>query len=253
MTDSTLLDTGTRYADASDVERYIRNKTFDGSSDPTQTEVEDMLLEASDEVDRRTNRAWRLREMTDSEREVRFGHDVKSAQRRRRRHSSRHGFVRPLERWGAVNLKHPHVTSIDSLTVLLPRGSNDITANEGRNSDWWCNYANGTLHLDVSVFMVGPIYGAGVLNPARVRVSYKYGRDQNATGQDSTSAVSADVPDDVRRATAMLVAADLMDTDQYGSLLASGPEDVPSQSTAAQRLRDRADAALGRWRHRKVV
>lgn len=248
-----VLDEGTRYAEASDVARYVRNKTFDGSSDPTQTEVEQMLLEASDEVDRRTNRAWRLREVTGADRKVEFSHDVESAHRRRRRTSSRHGFVRPIERWGVVNLKHAGIASIESLTVLRPEDSEDITANEGRDSDWWLDYSNGTLHVDVNQFTVGPIYGAGVIQPARVRVSYRYGNDQNATGQDTTSAVSEDVPPAIRRATAKLVAAELLETDQYGSVVASGPENVPSQTAASERLRSDADEAIGRWRHLKVM
>ncbi|AGM11806.1 hypothetical protein M201_gp35 [Haloarcula californiae tailed virus 2] len=245
-----LLDTGVRYAEPTDVERWIRNKSFDANSDPTETQVQQMILEASDEIDKRARRAWRLRERSDLVRLVEWPREVESAFSRRRRRSSRHGFVEPIDKWGTANLDRARVTSIESLEALLPESTEDITANEGRDGDWWVDYRTGTLHIDADVFMVGPIRGSGLIDPARVRVTFRHGEDEQ--GGTDTEALSQSVPPSIRRATAKLVAADLLDTDQYGSMVASGPEDVPSQGSAASRLREQAYQQVDEYRIKKV-
>lgn len=246
-----LLDTGVRYAEPSDVERFVRNKTFDANSDPTQSQVQQMLLEASDDVDKRARRAWRLRERADLIRNVEFSRDIEAAHQRRRRRTSRHGFVRPLDKWGLVNLDRARVTSIESLTLLLPESTEDITANEGRDSDWWLDAREGTLYVAAENFMVGPLRGSGLIEPARVQVTFRYGEDEQSGA--NTEALSTSVPPRIQRATAKLVAADLLDSDQYGSVVASGPENVPDQSTAASRLREQAHEAIDSYRIAKVM
>jgi hypothetical protein len=245
-----LLDTGVRYADPADVERFVRNKSFDATSDPTKGEVQEMLLEASDEIDKRARRAWRLRERDGLVRSVEWPREVERAYQRRRRRSSRHGFVDPIDKWGVVSLDRARITSITSLTALLPESSSDITGNEGRNADWWVDERAGTLYVDANVFMVGPTRGSGLISPARVDVTFRYGVDEQ--GGSSTEAVSQSVPPGIRRAAAKLVAADLLDSDQYGSVVASGPENVPDQSTAAARLREQAYEQVDSYRIRKV-
>lgn len=246
-----LLDTGVRYAEPSDVERFVRNKSFDANSDPTQSQVEQIILEASDEVDKRARRAWRLRERSGLVRTVEFSGEIESAYQRKHRRSSRHGFVKPLDKWGVVNLDRARVTSIESLKVLLPESTEDITANEGRNADWWLDERAGTLYVDAENFQVGPLRGSGMVKPARVEVTYRYGEDEQ--GGTNTSALSQSVPAAVRRATAKLTAADLLDTDQYGSMVASGPENVPDQSSAATRLREQALDQVDSYRIKKVM
>lgn len=253
MPDNELLDEGVRYAEASDVARYVRNKEFDSSSDPTQAEVEQLLLEISEDVDKRTRRAWRLREVNGLHRTLDFDQSVESPHRRRRRVNSRHGFVRPIRRWGIANLPHPRIVSVESLEVLMPESAEDITSEQGRDGHWWLDNRSGTLRVDLDQVTVGPIHGNGIIQPAKVRVTYRYGRDENAEGQDTTEAVSSSVPGDVRRATAKLAAAELLDTDQYGSVVASGPENVPNQSAAAERLRASAEETIQGYSHKKVL
>ena len=248
---SILLDTGVRYAEPQDVERYIRNKDFDSDSDPTRETVEQMILEASGEVDRRARRAWRLRQEQGQVLRVEWPRDISASHRRRRRKASRHGFVRPINRWGIVNLVRSRVVEIERLEVLLPRTSEDITAEEGRDGKYWVDERSGTLHIAAENFTTGPLRGSGLIKPAQVEVDFTFGVDEQ--GGSDTEAVSESVPDAIRRATAKLVAAELLDTDQYGSLVASGPENVPDQSAAATRLREDAEAAIDRWRIKKVM
>lgn len=245
-----LLDTGVRYAEPADVERYIRNKDFSGSSDPTQNTVEQMLLEASDIVDREARRAWRLRERDGLVRKVDFSHEIEAAYQRRYRRARRSGFVQPLNKWGVANLDRARITSIESLRLLKPESSEDITADEGRDSKWWLDERAGTLFIAADEFRVGPLRGSGLLQDPRVEVTYRYGEDEQ--GGTDTEAVSTSVPARIRQATAKLCAADLLDTDQYGAMVASGPEDVPSQNTAAQRLREQAHEDIRNYRIKKV-
>lgn len=228
----------------------MRNKSFDASSDPTESQVQQMILEASDEIDKRARRAWRLRERSGLVRTVEWPREVERAFSRRRRRSSRHGFVEPIDKWGIVNLDRARVTSIESLEVLLPESTEDILANEGRDGDWWLDERQGSLYIDADVFMVGPIRGSGLIDPAKVELTFRFGTDEQ-NGSD-TEALSQSVPASIRRATAKLVAADLLDTDQYGSMVASGPEDVPSQGTAAARLREQAYESVDEYRIKKV-
>lgn len=246
-----LLDTGVRYAEPSDVERFVRNKEFSASGDPTQDEVQEMLLQASDDVDKRARRAWRLRERTGLVRQVEWPREVEAAYTRRRRRTSRQGFVKPLNKWGVVNLDRARATSIESLVALLPEDENDITANEGRDGDWWLDERQGTLYIAAENFTVGPTRGSGLIKPARVEITFRFGVDEQ--GGTDTEAVSDSVPPRIRRATAKLVAADLLDSDQYGSMVASGPENVPDQSTAASRLREQAYEAIDSYRIAKVL
>ena len=248
---SILLDTAVRYAETGDVERYIRNKSFDADSDPTEQQVEQMILEACDEVDRRARRAWRLREERGQVLRVEWPRDIEAAHRRRRRRSTSHGFVRPIDKWGIVNLSHARVTSIENLEVLLPESTEDITEQEGRDGKYWVDKRQGAVHIAAKNFTTGPLRGSGLIKPAKVRVDFRYGVDEQ--GGTDTEAVSESVPPAIRRATAKLVAAELLDTDQYGSLVASGPENVPDQSAAATRLREDAEDAIDRWRIKKVM
>jgi len=246
-----LLDTGVRYAEPSDVERFIRNKSFDASSDPAAEEVKQLLLEASDDVDKRARRAWRLRERSGLVRSVEFGHAIESVFKRRRRRTSRHGFVKPVNQWGTVNLDRARVTSIERVEALLPDTTKDLTPEKGRDGAWWVDERQGTLYVNANEFAVGPLRGSGLVKPAKVEVTYRYGVDEQ--GGTSTEAVSESVPDRIKKATSKLVAAELLETDQYGSIVPSGPEDVPSQSSAAERLRAQAEDAIDSYRIKKVM
>ena len=248
---NTILDTGVRYAEPADVSRYIRNKDFSSSSDPTETAVRQILLEVSDQVDKHTNRAWRLRRAEGLYRTVQWPREIEAAFKRRRRRTSRHGFVQPIDKWGLVNLHHTRIHEITNLTALLPEDSVDLTPERGRDGDWWLDSRQGTLYVDASAFMVGPLRGSGLIDPARVEVDYEYGEDEQ--GGTDTEAVSQSVLPSVRRATAKLAAAELLETDQYGSLVASGPENVPDQTQAAQRLREQALDTLDKHRIGKVM
>lgn len=238
--ETTLVDE-VRYAEPSDVSVYKRNKTFDAESDPTATEVETLLFQASERIDRKTGRAWRTRKAVDLELPVEFSRDQRGIHYRTRHRGAhyhhRSGVYRNARRRRALVML-PHIelqewdTAQDSVTILRRDTTEDITADEGRGEDgkYVVDEKGGMLHIDHREFTTGPLHGGELDQPARVRVSYRYGNDE------SGNTVSQSAPADITEACAKMVAADLMRTDQYGSIITSGPENVPNQTTAASAM-----------------
>jgi hypothetical protein len=253
-----LVDQDVQYCTTGDVERYVRNKSFDATSDPTAAQVREIILGTSEAVDDETRRAWRTRKVTARELAVAMDHSVESAFERQRRQRSDHGFLTPIRHWVQVFLPHQHVTALDAgqgdeLAVLTPTSVEDITADGGTratDSEWYLDERTGVLHIDPANFRAGPVRGAGMIRDPRVRVTYRYGLTSADTDADN---VPDDLPRAVRQATAKLVAADLIDSDTYGAVLASGPENTPDQTTAAERFRTQAWDALARYRDAKVI
>lgn len=263
--ESTLVDE-VRYAEASDVDVYIRNKDIDANSDPTKSEVEDLLLKASNRIDRMTGRAWRTRQVSNVELKAKFTREQRGLRYRQRGHSSTfHGGAVPRRdhRRRRVTVFLPHIEirswdtaaspSGDSLEILEDDGVTDISANEGRgdDKDFVLDEKAGILRIDFSQFTAGPLESRGrVREPALVRVTYRYGNDESSP---STTGLSDSVPPDIKEACAKMVAADLLRTDQYGSLVVSGPEDVPNQTDAASAMWSGAMDIIGRYERRQIV
>lgn len=253
-----LVDDSVQYCSAGDVERYIRNKSFDATSDPTLSQVQEMILGASEDVDDYTRRAWRTRKVADRELPVEMGHRLKSDFQRKRRATTSRGFLRPVERWVEVYLPHQHLQPInsgqgDAVIVLEPEGTKDITADGGartEDDEWYLDARKGILYIDATNYRVGPVRGSGMIQNPQVRVSYRYGQTSSDSDTDN---VPDDLPRAVRTATAKIVAADLINSDTYGAALASGPENTPDQTTAAERLRTQAFESLDSYRDSRVM
>lgn len=257
--ESELLDTGVAYCDAGDIFGvYIRNMSsgdLSSTSTPTQTQVDDLIDRMSERVDRSTGRAWRDRKVDALEVPVEFDHVQKHARHRRRRRRGTGGRTQlRVNIRGFVDLPHFHIKALDSgqgdkLEVLEPRNASDITANEGRDTgDFVLDERKGILRPEIDLFTaVGTRIHGPILENAKIRITYRYG-NTNATTDSDGDGISDTVPPDVRDATAMLVAAKLIETDQYGSLLPANTGDSPDLSEAADRLRSSADDTLASYR-----
>ena len=239
-----LVDTDVAYADLEDVEDHYKAVTFDNQSDPTGERVQELLYDASERIDNYTNRAWRERRVVDRELRVQLSRVQEQAIERRR---NLHRVLPQTDQWGTVTLPHPKVREWDpqedSLEVLLPRSIKDITDNEGReDGDFILDYQKGVLRVHMSLFRRGPLRkrGTGLVERPRVRISYRYGHSDES------------IPGDIRRATALLVAAQLIDSDQYGTLVPGG-DDATDQQAAADRYHDRAWDTIRRYRYTRLV
>ena len=246
MANSILLDTDVWYGEVEEVETWIRNKDFSTSTDVTTEDVESKLRKVSEKIDRLTGRAWRERRMSATRRPSVSAQQRRWYERGRRGRSSglggRSAVRGAVDPWSMANLPTKWVREIDAaeddeVVVLLPRSENDITEEEGRSEgSYHLDLDPGRLYVHVGEFRAGPIRGGGLVPNPKVRVSYRYGREE--------------IPEDIHEAAEKWVAADLINTDSYGAVLGAGPDNVPDMTTGASELfadaRDIINRAAGK-------
>jgi len=267
----TLLVDEVPYAAPRDVLTYVRNRdAFDteaNGGDPAVEEVHSLLLDRSEFVDNRTNRAWRTRKVEDQTLDIKLSHTQKHPRHRRRARTASGSGRRQLrdptrqpEPFADVQFPHLNVRTDakdglnaaagDLVEVVAGRTREDVTDDAGLESGaYYLQASRGRLKLDLSAVTVTGVsaYGRLVSENATVRATYRYGTDEAtaAAGYDETAnddaeatdyARTQETPEDVRRAVAKLVAADLFQTDQYGNLLpATGEEESPDEAATALR------------------
>lgn len=267
MLNSQIVD-DVRYAEVSDVSVYIRNKTFDSNSDPTKTQVQRLIEMATDLADNRMWRAWRTRQVQGLEKEVETSHEQEPDEwrilsgRGATRLSSRGtaALMHAERRRAVLFLPHRQLrdwdTAQDQLEILKSDSVDDITSKEGRDVDggYVVNERNGIIRIDLSNFIEGPLRRGTLEEPPLVRVTYRYGNDESANDPaNGGDGVSDSVPAEVQMAVAKMVAADIIHTDQMGSVITSGPENVPDQSTAAGKLWSGAMNTIEKYARRPIL
>lgn len=263
---STVVDE-VPYATPDDIlNRYIRNR--DEFTDPGEETVYSMLLDRSDFIDDRTGKAWRRRRVEhDTTPEVKFSPNQKSPRKRRRGRMERGGGRRRLspqrqiDPWVDAQLPVLNVQDIEKLQVVRGRNTEDITdegpsdISDGPEPDnfWWIQADRGRLKIDLRKFVRGErsISGRLVVEDVAVIVSYVYGFDEsdNVTEDGSMNDPSDSVPGSLSDACSKLVAADIAETDQYGSLFRESSGDVELSDTAAN-LRQEAMKEIREHRRR---
>lgn len=259
-----LIDTDVVYATGQDVFTHIRNKAWSDLADEpdpnaspgtntslTKSEVRDLIARFSDKVDFRTKRAWRRRRVTDYEVRVKFRHQEKRGRLRRRTRRGAGGIVTNAGRRGMGDLPHIHVVGIDAaegdkVEVLNPREAVDITDKQGRGEGVYVvDERKGIIRPNVSVFV--PVgrrrAGSRDIENARLRVSYRFGKDPVPETIDGVQ-VSTAVPGGIRDAVALLVAARLIGSDQYGELVPTSGGDSPSLAEAVSSWKSEANGTI---------
>ncbi|UBF23104.1 hypothetical protein HCTV-16_gp121 [Haloarcula virus HCTV-16] len=208
------------YCEPEDVERFFRvEEGFNASTNPTRSQVEDMILEWSDEIDNRTKHAWRERQVKNEY------HDLDDT-------PYYFGSGTPIKLYKR-RIKALDGDKGDKLEIWSGNEWEDWVADSshraGRNNDWWIDEGNGLLYVYRRY--------ATWSEPA-VRITYRYG--------------SENTPRDVKKACAKYVAADLAMTDQYAMNVpgTDGAADVQSQ---AQQWREDAEKTLARRTETQVV
>jgi len=180
----------TTYAQNSDVTRILQTVTFSGSTTPTDTQVDDFINAAEDEIDRATRHAWRTVTVTDEFYDIPPDYGVSS------RYSSDPGIP--------IHLRHREGKTLAS-------GSGDklevwdgavyvqwlTTMTEGRADDFWLDNEQGVLYLKT-------IWSSFFWKKG-LRLTYRFG--------------DATVPADIRDATAMLAAIKVLQNDDLSQNL----------------------------------
>lgn len=199
------------YCEPSDVARYFEQyEGFDSSSNPTVGDVKDHIKEWMSYIDRQTDHAWRTNTVVD---------EIKDPDTAYRWWSGR-----------AYNLRHRHVRKPDGAEGDLIEefggdGWNDWLSDSsreyGRNADYWIDKSSGILWIhQLHWFRRHP----------RFRLKYRYGNPNGATHQ-------------IQMATAKLVAADLLHSDQY-SMSVPGSEGGIGSERAAEKWREDAEKVI---------
>lgn len=243
------------YCSVSDVDRFLRGQpALDDTTSPTESEAEQLIKDATDTVDNWTNRAWRERRVTGYETSVNFSHRQMDKRLRSRRNRSTTG-RRTRNLRGQAVLPHPDVRTLDpaegdALVALLATEEEDITDNEGRstNDEYTLDERRGVVRPSIYAFRATKLASAYVTEEPRVRVTYRYGVDAATSAQGNLTV--ADVPGDIREATAKLAAHEVYENDLYAGSLDGGgvqPESV------AQRYERQAEDTLSAWRWTPVV
>lgn len=223
------------YADLEDVEEVFEGSTIDGSN---EARIQRRLLQASESIDRRTNRAWREREVEDFESRIEFSGRQK---RGVKSYGGQRWPLRQQDRRAFVRLPHPWIREFSSIELLYPGESKDVTDNIGVDDDLQVDYERGVIRPAVSLFKHASRLYRGINPDVRIRVSYTYGREY-----------PDEVPYDVKRACALHVASDIVSTDQYSTVV-SGGDDGIELSQSARDWREEAQKIVNDHRHYRVL
>jgi len=266
------------YASPDDVLKHIRNR--DSFSDPGQSEAISMLMDRSDFVDDRTNRAWRRRKVESWDVPVKLSHHQKHKRHRRRTMTSsgrrNRDPSRVAEPFAPAQLPHLHIASVEE--ILLIRGNDvaDITTDGTETlaggddlggESWYLQPERGRLQIDLSELTRAGLSPArtGVIEDTQVRVSYNYGNDEqtaageaangNISGTSDPSSpspgVSESVPSSIRDAVAKLVASDIARMDSLGDMFRTSAESDLDLTDAADSLREDAMESINKHRRRR--
>lgn len=260
-----VVDTDVVYCTGNDVFTHIRNKRFvdldgdvtdakdkAGATSLTKKQVVDLIARFSGTADTKTKRAWRRRRVTDFEVVVKFSHTQRRARHRRRRRTAG-GMGRVVTHAGHrgfADLPHNHIVDLEQVEVLNPRSVDDITDNEGReDGDYVVDMRKGVIRPNVNLFVPT---GRGTardrdIEDARLRVTYTYGHDPQPESVDDLYGdfqLSTVAPSAVVDAVALLTAARLVGSDQYGELVPQAGGDEPSLAEAVSAWKTEADAKL---------
>lgn len=147
------------YCAVADVARVLNKATdyFTASTIPSSSSVETFILEAEEQVDRDTQRAWRSRTVTNEYHDINKNTQWHPGQGIR------------------IKLNHRFIKSLssgsgDKLEVWEGSGYIDFLTNrtEGRGNDFWLDYENGVLYLRNYVY---------VFYANAIRITYRYGEE----------------------------------------------------------------------------
>lgn len=191
----------TEYCTVADVERlmFANRFTFGANTPLTKTDVEKFINTGEDRVDTITHRTWKanqqrtniLRDIQPDETWSSWGGDY----------------------YAGFRLMEYPVKSVDKLELFTSGsgdGYDDITANQGRTSDWFLDSDRGIVYLR-----------AGFMPFVRrngVRITYTFGETT--------------VPAQIRDATAMLAAWFILQNEDLSLLLPEGAEHLRIQEKA---------------------
>lgn len=190
------------YAQPSDVAAFMTASQFpfDANSPYTATLVETYINMAEDEIDSIMKRSWRTKTSTDEECSIQWNTGT--------------GFW-VSNYYGYARTRYGPILSVTKVELLKGDGTyENITANEGRASDWYVDKATRTIYI--RKFVTRP------LQPVPLRVTYTYGE------------ASASMPAYVKMAAILRTAWYILQSDDYTVLLPEGGDAIRNSEKAME-------------------
>lgn len=194
------------YAQTDDVERLIRSANFTQNSNPSISDVEDLIDKRTRWVERRLPTAFReLKKETQIDLEP---HEMQKRNRRKRKRTRRrnHGYVDSVfttERWVKVKLEHYEIREIQKLELISSVGEPvDVTDQEG--DAYRINESTGVLRIDYRNFKPtrSGRFGSDRLRDIHINIEYTYGFEY--------------IPTEITSAVQKMVTRDIIMSDSFG-------------------------------------
>lgn len=177
------------YCTPREVASFMGRGTFTDATNPTRFEVEDLIADVCDEIDKETHHAWRRVRVSNEYHDVRI----------QDRYMGYANYPYDYSTRIALYLKHRSIRTFVSGTTKIEYWDGNswvdfvATYTEGRAKDYWINYERGIIYF---------VNRYPLRQRANVRVTYDYGESA--------------VPRDIKRAAILLTA----------SYIAGGKEDL---------------------------
>ena len=206
----------TYYCQPTDVKRILRlPQEFSADTNPTENEVYTFIEDSMTEIDTLTRRAWRTITKNNEY------HDVPD--------NFRYEYGIGMR----VKLGHRFIKSLDAGEgdkIETWNGNEWVewisTKTEGRDNDYWLDSEDGYISLFQRYWFH---------RRRAVRITYRYGE--------------ASIPKDIRTACAHLVAADVLDSDDYSALVnESAQSSNTSHRDRIERWENKAAGILDRYK-----
>ena len=179
------------YCDSDDVARILQKESpFFTTSTPSSTDVNEFIVESQDEIDQRTNNAWRPTFVTDEFYDIPLDYSPEFYG-----YNSGTG-IRIFLRKRNIKTANPNVG--DKLEVWNGSDYDDWLSDktEGRANDFWFDYNQGDLFMR---------YYWAYFRRKALRLSYRFGEET--------------VPADIRKAAALMTAIKILQNDDRSMVL----------------------------------
>lgn len=189
------VDIASSYCTSDQVAAFLQVPKFDGTTAPTETEVEEMIVQSEDEINQQTMNSWKSKSIT----------------------NEYHTIGRPEIYYEGVKIfmANRNVTTLttptDKLEVWTGVGSNDgwedylVSRTEGRNNDYWVDEQDGIIWIRT--------YPRYLKRKFNLRITYRFGEPN--------------LPGDIQKACIRLTAIAILQSDDKSILMPEGSSNIP--------------------------
>ena len=179
------------YCTSDQIAAFLQVPVFDGTTTPTKTQVDELIVESEDEINQQTLNSWKEKTVT----------------------NEYHTIGVPEIRYEGVKifLENRNIKTLTTPAdkLLIWNGSEDedylITRNEGRNKDYWINEEDGILFIRT--------YPRYLRRKFDLKITYRFGE--------------LAVPGDIKKACIRLTAIAVIQSDDKSLLFPEGSANIP--------------------------